>query len=166
MSRRWIGPALVGTAGLAVGGVLLATSATAATSVPVQGTVAGSYTSIATNPDTGHAYKVTAHGHTSLGSTQAAGRVSGPGNVASGRCAGRLKLTTGKGTLVVSLRSQKTVKSFASCQSGFAFNWHVVSGTGNYKGKSGSGEGTLTLFKPGNSSESPPPAYVTFDPEH
>jgi hypothetical protein len=134
--------------------------------VAVQGTVAGSYTSLTTNPDTGHAYKVTAQGHTSLGATTAKGRVQGPGNVATGRCTAHLTLSTSKGTIVVSARSQHAVKSFGSCQSGFGFTWHTTKATGSYAGASPSGTGTLTLVKKGNSSQSPPPAYVTFDPEN
>lgn len=148
-----------------VAGVVLTAGPASARAVTVQGTVAGSYTSIATNPDTGHAYRVNAQGHTSLGSTTAKGTVQGPGNVAIGRCTARLTLTTSKGTIVVSLRSQHTVKSFASCQSGFGFNWHTAKATGGYEGASPSGTGTLTLVKKSNASQSPPPAYVTFDPQ-
>ena len=160
MSKRVV----LGTVSAGVmGALLLASPASAA--VTVQGTVAGSYTTVATNPDTGHGYKVTAHGHTSLGATSARGTVQGPGNVASGRCTARLTLSTSKGTIVVALQSQKQMKSFASCQSGFAFNWHTAKATGGYQGASPSGTGTLTLVKPGNASQSPPPAYVTFDPQ-
>lgn len=165
MSKRVALGALT-TAAVAVAGTMLTAGPASARTVAVQGTVAGSYTSVATNPDTGHAYQVTAHGHTSLGTTSAKGRVQGPGNVASGRCTARLTLTTGKGTIVVALHSQHQVKSFASCQSGFAFAWHTAKATGSYAGSSPSGTGTLTLVTKGNSSESPPPAYVTFDPEN
>ena len=154
---------VVATTG-ALSALLSATPASAA--VTVQGTVAGTYSSTPTNPDTGHAYKLTAHGHTSLGATTAKGTVQGPGNVASGRCSARLTLTTSKGTIIVALRSQKQVKSFASCRDGFAFDWHTAKATGGYEGASPSGTGTLTLVPPGHASQSPPPAYVTFDPEH
>jgi hypothetical protein len=120
---------------------------------------------MATNPDAGHRYRVTAHGHTSLGATKAKGHVQGPGNIASGRCTARLTLSTAKGTLVVAATSEHKVKGFASCQSGFAFNWHAVKATGGYAGSSASGTGTLTLVQHGHASQSPPPAYVTFDPE-
>ena len=150
------------TAVAGLSGLLLATPAGAA--VAVQGTVAGTYSSMATNPDTGHAYKLTAHGHTSLGATTAKGSVQGPGNVASGRCTARLTLTTSKGSLVVAARSQKQFKSFASCQNGFAFNWHTAKATGGYAGSTPSGTGTLTLVQRKNASSTPPPAYVTFDP--
>ena len=146
-------------------GVIMTASPASARAVTVQGTVAGSYSKLATNPDTGEAYRVTAHGHTSLGATTATGRVGGPGNIASGRCGGRLTLSTSKGTLVVAVSSQHKVKAFARCQSGFAFNWHTVKATGGYEGASPSGTGTLTLVKAGNASQSPPPAYVTFDPQ-
>jgi hypothetical protein len=149
-----------------VGGALLAGPASAATSVAVQGTLAGSYSTMQTNPDTGHGYRVSGSGHTSLGATSAKGTVRGPGNIASGHCNATLTLTTSKGTLTVSAVGTKTVKGFADCQSGFAFKWHVTKGTGSYAGKSGSGSGTLTLVKQGNASETPPPAYITFDPEH
>ena len=164
MSKRGALAALV-TAAVTVAGTLLTAGPASARSVTVQGTVAGSYTTVATNPDAGRAYKVTAHGRTSLGATTARGTVQGPGNIASGRCSGRLTLSTSKGTIVVSLRSQKQVKSFASCQSGFAFNWHTAKATGGYEGASPNGTGTLTLVKASNSSQSPPPAYVTFDPQ-
>lgn len=131
----------------------------------VQGTVAGSYSTVATNPDTRHAYRLTARGHTSLGSTTAKGRVQGPGNIASGRCTARLTLSTAKGTIVVAASSQHKVKGFASCQSGFAFTWHSIKATGNYAGSSSSGTGTLTLVQRSHASQSPPPGYVTFDPE-
>ena len=158
MIRRTV---LAAGAGAAIA-MLSASPAIAA--VAVQGTVAGSYSKLATNPDAGAAYHLTAHGHTSLGATTAKGRVQGPGNIASGRCTARLTLSTSKGTLVVAASSQHKVKSFARCQSGFAFNWHTVKGTGSYEGASPSGTGTLTLVKSGNASQSPPPAYVTFDP--
>lgn len=148
-----------------VAGTVVAAGPASARAVSVQGTVAGSYTSIQTNPDTGHAYRVTAHGKTSLGATTAKGRVQGPGNVATGRCTARLTLTTSKGTLVVAITSQHQVKSFASCQSGFGFTWHTTKATGGYEGAAPSGTGTLTLVKGSNSSQSPPPAYVTFDPQ-
>jgi len=153
-------------AALVTGGALLAAPAGAATGVTLQGTLAGSYSSVQTNPDTGHAYKVTGSGHTSLGQTSGTGRVQGPGNIASGKCTARLTLKTSKGTLLVAATSTKSVKGFADCQSGFAFSWKTVKGTGSYAGKSGSGTGTLTLVKRANASENPPPAYVTFDPEH
>jgi hypothetical protein len=153
---------LVATTTAALSAVLPALPATAA--VTVQGTVSGSYRSVATNPDTGHAYRLTAHGHTSLGATTAKGTVHGPGNVASGRCTARLTLTTSKGMIVVAVRSQKQVKSFARCQSGFAFNWHTAKATGGYEGATPSGTGTLTLVARSHASTSPPPAYVTFDP--
>jgi hypothetical protein len=145
-------------------GLLSATPAGAA--VAVQGTVAGAYRSTPTNPDTGHAYKLTAHGHTSLGSTTAKGTVRGPGNIASGHCTARLTLATSKGTIVVRLRSQKQVKAFASCRNGFAFNWHTAKATGGYEGASPSGTGTLTLVPRDHASHAPPPAYVTFDPDN
>ena len=148
------------------GGALLAVPATAATGLTVQGTIAGSYTTMQTNPDTGHGYRVNASGHTSLGATTGKGTVRGPGNIASGHCGATLTLTTSKGTVTVSAVGTKTVKGFADCQSGFAFAWHMTKGTGSYAGKSASGKGTLTLVKQGNASENPPPAYVTFDPEH
>lgn len=146
--------------------MLLATPSVAQAAVSVQGTVAGSYSTVATNPDTGHGYRLTAHGHTSLGATTAMGHVQGPGNIASGRCTARLTLSTSKGTIVVAVTSQHKVKGFASCQSGFGFNWHTVKATGGYGGATPSGTGTLTLVKPANSSQSPPPAYVTFDPRN
>lgn len=157
---------VVAVATAVVGGALLAGPASAATTVAVQGTLAGSYAAMQTNPDVGHAYKVNAAGHTSLGATTGKGTVRGPGNVASGHCAATLTLTTSKGTVSVSATGTKTVKGFADCQSGFAFKWHMTKGTGSYAGKSASGTGTLTLVKPGNASETPPPAYITFDPEH
>ena len=138
----------------------------AGAAVTVHGTVAGTYSSTPSNPDTGHAYKLTARGHTSLGSTTARGTVQGPGNVATGRCTARLTLATSKGTIVVALRSQKQVKSFASCRNGFAFNWHTARATGDYQGSSPSGTGTLTLVARTHASRTPPPAYVTFDPSH
>jgi hypothetical protein len=144
---------------------VVATAGPALAAVTVQGTVAGSYSALKTNPDAGRAYHLTAHGHTSLGKTTAKGRVQGPGNIARGRCTARLTLTTSKGTIVVAVRSQHTVKSFASCQSGFGFNWHTTKATGAYEGASPSGTGTLTLVAAKNASQSPPPAYVTFDPE-
>lgn len=158
----------IGAAGLVIvaGGGLLTGSAAAAGTLAVQGTVAGSYASTQTNPDTGHAYKVNASGHTSLGATTTKGTVQGPGNIASGHCGATLTLTTSKGTVKVTAVGTKTVKGFADCQSGFAFKWHMTKGTGSYAGKSASGSGTLTLVKSGNASENPPPAYVTFDPEH
>jgi hypothetical protein len=165
MTRRFV-LTVLGTAGAAAAGsALLVSPAAARAPLAVQGTVSGSYTAVTTNPDTGHRYKVTASGHTSLGATTATGHVQGPGNVASGRCTARLTLTTSKGKLVVAARGTDQVKSFASCQSGFAFTWKTVKATGSYTGKSPSGDGTLTLVKSSNSSESPPPAYVTFDPE-
>jgi hypothetical protein len=164
MYKRVVVESLVAAAVGVVAGVLPAAPALARAPVTVQGTVAGSYTSVPTNPDTGHGYRVTAHGHTSLGATTAKGRVQGPGNVSSGRCTARLTLSTAKGTLVVVATGQHTVKGFASCQSGFGFNWHVAKGTGDYDGASSSGTGTLTLVERGHSSQSPPPAYVTFDP--
>lgn len=136
----------------------------AAAAVAVQGTVAGTYTSTTSNPDTGHAYRLTAHGHTSLGATTAKGIVHGPGNIASGHCTARLTLTTSKGTIVVAVRSQKQFKAFARCRNGFAFNWRTAKATGDYQGASPSGTGTLTLVPPGHASSTPPPAYVTFDP--
>lgn len=147
-------------------GVVLTAGPASARAVTVQGTVSGSYSKLATNPDAGAAYHVTAHGHTSLGATTAKGRVQGPGNIASGRCTAHLTLSTSKGTLVVAASSQRKVKSFSRCQSGFAFNWHTVKATGGYEGASPSGTGTLTLVKSSNASQSPPPAYVTFDPEN
>jgi hypothetical protein len=144
---------------------LLLAAPASASAVTVQGTVAGTYTKLQTNPDAGDAYRLTAHGHTSLGTTTAKGRVGGPGNIASGRCSARLTLSTSKGTLVVAASSQHKFKAFARCQSGFAFNWHTVKATGGYEGASPSGTGTLTLVKSGNASQSPPPAYVTFDPQ-
>ena len=158
----------MGAAAVAVvtGGALLTGSATAAGTLAVQGTLAGSYSSMVSNPDTGHAYKVTASGHTSLGATSAKGVVQGPGNIASGHCGATLTLTTSKGTVKVAAVGTKSVKGFADCQSGFAFKWHMTKGTGSYAGKSSSGSGTLTLVKSGNASENPPPAYITFDPEH
>lgn len=148
------------------GGALLAGPASAATSVTVQGTTAGNYTTMQTNPDVGHAYKVNTSGHTSLGATTGKGTVHGPGNIASGHCTATLTLTTSKGTMSVSATSTKAVKGFADCQSGFGFKWHMTKGTGSYSGKSASGSGTLTLVKSGNASENPPPAYITFDPQH
>lgn len=148
------------------GGTLLASPAGAATSVTVQGTTAGSYTTMQTNPDLGHAYKVNTSGRTSLGATTDKGTVRGPGNIASGHCTATLTLSTSKGTMSVSATGTKTVKGFADCQSGFGFKWHMTKGTGSYQGKTASGTGTLTLVKPGNASQSPPPAYVTFDPQH
>jgi hypothetical protein len=147
-------------------GVIMTASPASARVVTVQGTVAGSYSKLQTNPDAGPAYRLTAHGHTSLGATSAKGRVQAPGNVRYGHCMARLSLSTSKGTLVVAVSSQKRVNGFASCQSGFAFNWHTVKASGGYEGASPSGTGTLTLVKPGNASQSPPPAYVTFDPEN
>lgn len=164
MSARVVVGTLAASVALA-GSVLAALPAEARTATAVQGTVSGSYTTVATNPDTGHAYRLTAHGHTSLGATTAKGRVQGPGNVASGRCTARLTLSTGKGTLVVALSSQHQVKSFATCQSGFAFNWHTTKATGKYEGATPSGTGTLTLVQRSHASQSPPPAYVTFDPQ-
>jgi len=142
--------------------LLSATSAEAA--LAVQGTVAGTYSSTQTNPDTGHAYALAAHGHTSLGATRAKGTVRGPGNIASGHCTARLTLTTSKGTLVVALRSQRQFKAFASCRNGFAFKWHTAKATGGYEGAAPSGTGTLTLVPAKHASSTPPPAYVTFDP--
>jgi hypothetical protein len=159
ITRGWV---IVGV-GMATS--LLLAAPASAHALTVQGTVAGTYTKLRTNPDAGAAYRLTAHGHTSLGATTAKGRVQGPGNIASGRCTARLTLSTSKGTIVVAASSQHKVKSFARCQSGFAFNWHTVKATGGYEGASPSGSGTLTLVKPGNASQSPPPAYVTFDPE-
>jgi len=159
-TRSWV------MTGVGVAASLLVATPASARAVTVQGTVAGTYTKLQTNPDTGEAYRVTAHGHTSLGATTAKGHVQGPGNIASGRCTARLTLSTSKGSLVVRLSSQQKVKSFARCQSGFAFNWHTAKATGSYEGASPSGTGTLTLVKPGNASQSPPPAYVTFDPQN
>ena len=157
---------VMAVATIATGGALLAGSASAASTVTVQGTLAGSYATVQTNPDTGHAYKVNTSGHTSLGATTGKGIVRGPGNIASGHCGATLTLTTSKGTMSVTATGTKTVKGFADCQSGFAFKWRMTKGTGSYAGKSGSGSGTLTLVKKGNASESPPPAYLTFDPAH
>jgi hypothetical protein len=141
----------------------LAAPAGAASTLALHGTVAGSYTTSRPNPDVGAVYSITAHGHTSLGATRAAGTAHGLGNVASGHCTARLTLTTSKGKVTVAIRSTKTFRSFASCQSGFAFGWHVAKSSGSYAGDSGSGTGTLTLVKASNASHSPPPAYVTFD---
>jgi hypothetical protein len=149
-----------------VGGALLAGPASAASTVALQGTLAGSYSAMQTNPDTGHGYRVNGSGHTSLGATTGKGTVRGPGNIANGHCGATLTLTTSKGSVTVSAVGTKSVKGFADCQSGFAFKWHMTKGTGSYAGKSGSGTGTLTLVKQGNASQNPPPAYVTFDPEH
>ena len=151
--------------GVGIASSLLLAAPASARAVTVQGTVAGTYTKVQTNPDAGASYRITAHGHTSLGATRAKGHVQGPGNIASGRCTARLTLSTTKGSLVIRASSQHKVKSFARCQSGFAFNWHTVKSTGGYEGASPSGTGTLTLVKSGNASQSPPPAYVTFDPE-
>jgi hypothetical protein len=160
VNRLWV------IAGISTATCLLVAAPASARAVTVQGTVTGTYTKVQTNPDAGAAYRVTAHGHTSLGATTAKGHVHGPGNIASGRCTARLTLSTSKGTLVVAASSQQKVKSFARCQSGFAFNWHTAKATGGYEGSSPSGTGTLTLVKPSNSSQSPPPAYVTFDPQN
>ena len=161
---RMMNSALVASSVGMLSVLLVATPAAAA--VTVQGTVAGTYSAVPTNPDTGHAYKLTAHGHTSLGSTTAKGTVHGPGNIASGHCTARLTLATSKGTIVVAVRGQKQVKAFASCRNGFAFNWHTVKATGGYEGAKPSGTGTLTLVPRAHSSQSPPPAYVTFDPDN
>lgn len=164
MVRRVL--ALTAAGGLAATAAAFAATPAAATStVALQGTLAGSYTTMQTNPDMGRGYKVTGSGHTSLGATTGKGSVHGPGNVAIGRCSASLTLTTSKGTLSVSATGTKTVKSFADCQSGFAVKWHTTKATGAYAGKSGSGTGTVTLVKSGNASSSPPPFYVTFDPE-
>lgn len=163
MSKRSALGALIVTT---VAGVVLTAGPAIARTVTVQGTVAGTYSAKATNPDTGHSYRLTAQGHTSLGSTTAKGTVQGPGNIASGRCTARLTLTTSKGTIVVAAQSQKKVKGFASCQSGFAFSWHTAKATRGYAGAKPSGTGTLTLVPRDHSSQSPPPAYVTFDPDN
>ena len=160
ITRGWV------ITGVGVATSVLLAAPASARAVTVQGTVAGSYSKLATNPDAGEAYHVTAHGHTSLGATTAKGRVQGPGNIASGRCTAHLTLSTSKGTLIVAATSQHKFQSFARCQSGFAFNWHTVKATGGYEGASPSGTGTLTLVKSSNASQSPPPAYVTFDPEN
>jgi type 1 fimbria pilin len=150
---------------IAAGAMVLASAeaATAASTSYVHGTVSGHYRPVTATPDTGADYQVAAHGRTSLGATKAKGHVRGPGNIQQGRCTGRLTLTTSDGTLTVRLRSVKTFDAFASCQSGFAFAWRSVDGTGTYAGRDVSGQGTLTLVKPGNASEDPPPCYVTFD---
>ncbi|HEU5033966.1 MAG TPA: hypothetical protein VFT62_04305 [Mycobacteriales bacterium] len=141
----------------------MAVPAVAATPLSVHGTISGAYHRVQTNPDVGRAYRVSGHGHTSLGATKAAGRVAGTGNIQQGHCTARLVLTTTKGTLTVAVRSSKTFGAFAACQSGFAFAWHSVTASGGYAGRSGSGTGTLTLVKPSHASQSPPPFYVTFD---
>lgn len=164
MTRRMAAAGAAVTTAVAAAAFALTAPASAGPAAAVQGTVAGSYTDVQTNPDMGRLYRVTGVGHTSLGRTHAHGRIGGPGNVQYGRCAGRLTLKTADGTLVVKVRSMHRVGSFATCQSGFGFTWRTVDATGSYAGDSPSGTGTLTLVKPSHASSTPPPAYVTFDP--
>jgi hypothetical protein len=147
---------------LTTGGAGIA--AVAASSPSVHGTVAGSYRLIKTNlPDSGVRWRVHGHGRTSLGATQAAGHVMGPGFISKGPCTTRVVLTTADGSVTIRGRSDRDFPGFSKCQSGFALHWHIVSGTGADKGATGSGTGTLTLVKPRNSSETPPPFYLTLD---
>ena len=62
MSRSRVMSVAAAGAALVTGGALLAGSAVAASTLAVQGTVSGSYTTMQTNPDTGHGYKVNASG--------------------------------------------------------------------------------------------------------
>jgi hypothetical protein len=108
----------------------------------LDGTVRGTLTPAAGNPDLGRRYDLAGHGTLGgLGSFHVTGYLLGTGFLAGGHAAGELTLTNSRGTIQLRLEGDPAQGAFAPLPAGFHFT--VTGGTGAYKGLHEGGEVSL-----------------------
>jgi hypothetical protein len=108
----------------------------------LDGTVRGTLTPAAGNPDLGRRYDLAGHGSLGgLGSFHVTGYLLGTGFLADGHAGGELTLTNSRGTIKLRLEGDPAQGAFAPLPAGFHFT--VTGGTGAYKGLRDDGEVSL-----------------------
>lgn len=113
---------------------------------PLDGSVQGHYNESSPNPDVGNTFTLSGVGRVGrLGRVAFSGEFGTPGNIASSRAEGTLKLVARGGTITLDLTGPVQSGSLAPD----SFDYTVASGTGRFAGAHRSGHLTLDLTPDG-----------------